>query len=452
MSENPTNWSVTKLREIIIDPKSMIVDGPFGSNLKASEYKFSGVPILRLQNVKALNFIDKNVKYITKDKAEQLKRHSYIAGDIVITKLGAPLGEACILPPNLEDGVIVADLVRLRLDHTHIDKKWLCYCINSNQIAKQFKLLTKGTTRPRVNLNHIRDLKINLPPYSEQQRIVGRIEELFSELDKGIDNLKVAREQLRIYRRTLLKKLFDDEALTPKPLSEFVLDMGQGWSPKCFETPSPSIEIWGVIRTTAIQHLHFNESANKELPASLPPRKHLEIQENDILITRAGPRNRVGVACLVKKVRPKLILCDKAYRIKADEDQIIPEFLIAILNTPRAQKEIEELKSGISDSGLNLTQKRFLELEVRVPDIKVQQRLLDSFELQNDQIREAERIVEEQLISVEALRQSILKAAFSGKLVPQDPNDEPASVLLERIKAERTKTMKQKGGSSRGKN
>ena len=88
--ELPFGWVCTDLQAITLDPKKDIVDGPFGSNLKASEYISEGIPIIRLQNVDRNNFINKNIKYIHQEKAESLSRHSFTMGDIVMTKLGDP--------------------------------------------------------------------------------------------------------------------------------------------------------------------------------------------------------------------------------------------------------------------------------------------------------------------------------------------------------------------------
>lgn len=126
-----------------------------------------------------------------------------------VTKLGDPLGKACSVPTGIQPGIIVADLVRLRLNHYNIDKKWLVHAINSPEIATQLKLLTKGSTRPRVNLSQIRSLYLELPPIPEQHRIVAKIEQLFFVLDKGVAELKKARETLALYRQSLLKAAFE---------------------------------------------------------------------------------------------------------------------------------------------------------------------------------------------------------------------------------------------------
>src|SRR3990172_5339542 len=84
----PDGWKWMPLEDLMDKPKQDIVDGPFGSNLKASEYVEEGIPIARLQNVDRNIFVHKNIKYLTRQKADELSRHTFKPGDILITKLG----------------------------------------------------------------------------------------------------------------------------------------------------------------------------------------------------------------------------------------------------------------------------------------------------------------------------------------------------------------------------
>lgn len=170
------DWPDALMEDATKLPKNDIVDGPFGSNLKSSEYVDSGVPIVRLQNVDRFSFVVKNIKYITTAKASDLNRHSYLPGDIVVTKLGSPLGKAAIVPNIVPAGIIVADIVRIRVDETKAIKEFILYMINSTSVIDQLIGFTKGATRPRVNLGHIRGLKIKLPPIEIQREIVAELE------------------------------------------------------------------------------------------------------------------------------------------------------------------------------------------------------------------------------------------------------------------------------------
>ncbi|HBY86608.1 MAG TPA: restriction endonuclease [Colwellia sp.] len=204
----PDGWSLSTLTKLIVNSAEHIVDGPFGSNLKATEYVDSGVPLIRIQNVDRNIFKNNGIQYLTEDKAKSLSRHSFVAGDIVLNKLGEPTGKACIIPAFLTHGIIVADLIRVRVNEELHNKQFLIYCINSPLVARQFSGLAKGVTRQRVNLSQVRSLKIPLPPLAEQQRIVAKVDELMALCDQ----LEQQTEQSLSAHQTLVEVLL--EALT----------------------------------------------------------------------------------------------------------------------------------------------------------------------------------------------------------------------------------------------
>src|SRR5215203_2749077 len=111
LGEIPEDWDLCSLIDFV-DGKNDIVAGPFGSNLKVSDYKPHGVPIIRLQNIERNKFINENIRYISQEKANELKYHSYRQNDIVLAKLGDPIGKTCIIPDHIKGGIVVADVVR----------------------------------------------------------------------------------------------------------------------------------------------------------------------------------------------------------------------------------------------------------------------------------------------------------------------------------------------------
>lgn len=393
-----------------------------------------------------------------------------------------------------------------------VDAKYVYYYVSSQGIRREAEHNMSGAVgQRRVTTPYLSGCEVPLPPTNEQHRIVAKIEELFSELDKGIENLKTAHAQLKVYRQALLKHAFEGkltaqwraenqdklesaEALlkciqteraqhyqqqladweasgkqgpkpkTPKTLPpltteelaelpelpkgwgwvhlEFlVTGIDQGWSPKCENLPASEAE-WGVIKTTAIQHGCFLDKENKALPNNLQPREQHRLNVDDILITRAGPRVRVGVCCLVRKVRENLMNCDKVYRIRSVNTICRPDYMEGVLNSPRILDEIEKIKSGINDSGVNLNQGAFLRLAIPHCSMPEQELVMMELERKLFGLTQLDQTITTSLQQAEALRQSILKKAFSGQLVPQDPHDEPASALLARIKAERATVAK----------
>lgn len=323
-----------------------------------------------------------------------------------------------------------------------INPKYVAYYLRRDEQSILHDCSKDGTTVDSIDFPALLKREIPIAPYAEQERIVAAIEEQFSRHDAGVGGLQLVQQNLKRMRAAVLQAaatgLLDSaDRLTPRrPLGEALSFLDQGWSPRCENTPAEDEDHWGVIKTTAVQAMHFDESANKRLPNTLSPRPDYELRPGDLLITRAGPRARAGVCCLVRKVRPRLMICDKVYRFRANVNVALPEYLELILNSPSITKRIDQLKTGISDSGVNITQQKFRELKIALPALDVQEMIVATTETYLSIIEAIETNLKMAVIRAHQLRSAVLTSAFSGKLVPQDSADEPASVLLTRIAAE----------------
>jgi type I restriction enzyme S subunit len=198
----PKEWSVVKLREIG-ENKDSIVAGPFGSNLKVKDYTTEGVPIIRLQNIERNKFIDENIKYTSPEKAKELSYHSFQPGDLVLAKLGDPIGKTCIVPSSIGKGIVVADVVRIRLSPKKVINKFIEYMLNSNICYEQLRKEIIGTTRPRTNITQIRNLKLPLPSFQEQQKIA----EILSTVDEKVETLKQEKAKLERIKQWFMEEL-----------------------------------------------------------------------------------------------------------------------------------------------------------------------------------------------------------------------------------------------------
>lgn len=208
--EIPENWKAVKLSDVYINPSNSISDGPFGSNLKSSDFQKQGYPILKIQNIERNEFISKDISYVDDTKFNELKRHQFSSGDIIITKLGSPLGKACIVPSNFEQGVIVADLIRIKKNE-FINSKFLMYSLNAPYIISQIEKLSKGTTRQRVTLNGIRNLTLVLPSLFEQNIIANKIEELDDEIKNLTSFIKRTVLEVNALKQKILADAFSGE-------------------------------------------------------------------------------------------------------------------------------------------------------------------------------------------------------------------------------------------------
>lgn len=210
---------------------------------------------------------------------------------------------------------------------------------------------------------------------------------------------------------------------------------------------------WGVLKTTSIQPAAFLPEHNKRLPGHLEPRPKIEVKPGDILITCAGPRNRCGIACLVRATRRRLMMSGKMYRFRPDPARVDPRYLEAYLQSADAQAAIDKMKTGGNESGLNLTHDRFRKLLVPVAPLDQQKYIVAEIEKQFSRLDEAVANLKRVETNLKRYKAAVLKDAVEGRLVETEAelarregrNYETGAQLLQRILETRRSQWKGKG-------
>ena len=205
---------------------------------------------------------------------------------------------------------------------------------------------------------------------------------------------------------------------TVKKLKDVTLSIDSGWSPQCEEMPAQKGE-WGVLKTTAVVWEGFNENENKKLPIKLIPKPDFEVKINDILITRAGPTNRVGVAVHVNKVRERLMLSDKIIRIRTTKDVSSP-FIVISLSNKFAQSQILSKSSGLATSQTNISQNILLNVLLPITDHKEQTKIASFLTAIDDRLQ----ALKKKKALLEQYKKGIMQKIFSQELRFKDNNGE----------------------------
>ncbi|WP_437713499.1 restriction endonuclease subunit S [Sorangium sp. So ce448] len=207
-----------------------------------------------------------------------------------------------------------------------------------------------------------------------------------------------------------------------------------GSSFKCDERPPQSGDI-GVAKVSAVTWGTYDECETKTCtdPDRVDP--GLFVAPGDFLFSRANTIELVGACVIAERVTKKIMLSDKILRLRIVDAE--PRWLLYSLRSQHGRREIERLATGNQESMRNIGQDRIRQIRIPLPPHQEQQRIIAEIERLLSVADETEQTVRAQLARAQRLRQSVLKRAFEGKLVPQDPNDEPASTLLDRIRAVR---------------
>lgn len=212
-------WKEVSLDAVI--PKGGIFDGPFGSNLKTSDYTNKGVRVIRLENIGHLFFIHAKETYVTKEKYNTLIRHTVGEGDIIFSSFIADEIRACILTKIATKAIAKADCFCVRPDESKIDKSFLLYSLVSFDSYHQLVLNIHGATRPRINTTQLKTLLIPYPPLEEQKEIVRQVEKFFALADRLESHYQKAKSRVDKLSQSVLAKAFRGElVITEAELAE----------------------------------------------------------------------------------------------------------------------------------------------------------------------------------------------------------------------------------------
>jgi type I restriction enzyme S subunit len=303
-----------------------------------------------------------------------------------------------------------------------VDGRYVYHFVSSARFRREAAHhMTGAVGQKRVPLTFLQQSELPLPPINEQRRIVAEIEKQFSRLDEAVANLRRVKTNLGCYRGAVLQTAIQGgfvsgpDGIKPVQLKELIGKISQGWSPKCDLTREASDQEWAVVTTTAVQPMQYLDNQGKALPAQFDPRPNLEIQPGDFLMTRKGPRKRAGVACLVRRTRPRLMVCDTVYRFRCDTSKVVPGYLELALNAPSVVDAIDRHKAGINESGVSLTHSKLGSVLIPVPHIEAQASIVAEVDRRLSIVREVEAEVDANLKRAQALRQAVLSKAFATR-------------------------------------
>ncbi|OOV46715.1 type I restriction endonuclease subunit S [Leptospira kirschneri serovar Pomona] len=360
-----------------------------------------------------------------------------------------------------------------------IKAKYIFYYVVRQQFRNEAEAkMTGAVGLRRVPKQFIESVPIPLPPLVEQQRIVSKIEELFSELDKGIENLKTTQQQLKVYRQAVLKSAFEgkltkdwrdqnpDQSVSENIVEEEDSSLGElpdGWKwvrlgkiiktidgdrgvnyPKKDEFLNQGYCLFLSTKNVRENGFLFQEMIfiSKTKDDQL---RNGKLKLNDVVLTTRGTLGNVAlydesIPFQNVRINSGMLILRTLY------DFLNNYYLMKFITSPVFITQLKEKQTGTAQPQIPANVLR--EIIIPIPCISEQQIIVQEIESRLSVCDKLEDTIQSSLNQAESLRQSLLKKAFEGKLVAQDPKDEPASVLLERIRAEKESIFQKTNANS----
>ncbi|MCC8362627.1 restriction endonuclease subunit S [Lysobacter sp. A6] len=495
MREVPSGWESAKLKDVV-----ELRTGPFGSSLHQHDYVDGGIPIVNPMHIENGRINPSQKHRVSQETAERLNEFRLDFGDVVLGRRGE-MGR-CAVVQATQVGWLCGTGSLIVRPRQGIASDFLQGLLSSDAVVKHLTAEAVGTTMVNLNQRILLDLDVLIPPCKEQARIIEKLEELLSDLDAGVAELKAAQRKLAQYRQSLLKAAVEgaltaDWRAAPGKPQETGADLLQrilrerrarweqkqlakfaeqgtappkGWRAKYSEPVAPDLadlpplpdgwtwasldqlaEIQGGIQkqpsrapvanrypflrvaNVARGHLKLDEIHEIELFEGELER--LALQKGDILVVEGnGSLTEIGRCALWDGSIENAV--HQNHLIRARPVLVKGEFIEAWLNSLRGIQRMTALAA--TTSGLyTLSVGKISKIPVPLPPLSEQDVAMESLAATLAESRGQVAATERSLKQAAAQRKNLLKAAFAGQLVPQDLDEEPASELLARIRAER---------------
>jgi type I restriction enzyme, S subunit len=380
-------------------------------------YKDDGYKILQAKHITSCSIEDSDARNVSaEDYIFYKDKYRPRLNDILFSNIGT-IGKSLVIKTD-RDLLIAWNIFLIRLKK-EVNAEFVNYYLRYLDTKNFYNSIATGVATMFVNKANLSKIVLPIPPKLVQQQIVSKIEELFSEVDRGIEEMKTAQQQLKVYRQSVLKWAFEGK-LTNKGESETlegweIVTLGQIkqfslYGPR-FSSKDYSFDGVAILRTSDITNNGKVDWINApKLDLSEKDYEKYKLVKNDLLITRTGSIGTISVFNDDKKAIPGAFLIH--YRLK---DEANSWFIFYYLTTTKAQQHFKKFSFGVGRPNLNVPNIELL--KIPLPTLKEQLQIVQEIESRFSVCDKVEETIVNSIKQAEALRQSILRIAFTGKLV-----------------------------------
>ena len=398
--ENDGEWEEIRLIDVTDkNTKWSFIGGPFGSNLKSSDYVTNnkGIRVIQLQNIGDGQFNNSSKIFTSEQKANELLSNNIYPGDIIMSKMGDPVGRACFIPNFHDRHVMCSDGIRLVVDEKKYDKYFIYTLINSNSFRSIVERTATGSTRKRIGLDNLKNLMMTVPKELEEQK---KIADCLCSLDDLIGLAIEKLNFLKTHKKGLLQQLFPAEGETVPKLRFPEFENDGDWEitelGKClFQQPEYGIGAPAVpfsenlptyLRITDIsEDGHFLYSKKVSVEREVTEDNYLD--EGDIVFARTGAS--VGKSYKYRIKDGRLVFAGFLIRVKPDPKKLNSELLFQFVFSEEYWNWVKITSPRSGQPGIN--SKEYSLMPLILPSALIEQKKIANCLSSLDDLIEAQR-------------------------------------------------------------
>lgn len=382
-----------------------------GYAFKSKHYVDSGIRVIRIANVQNGYISDENPCFYPNSSIDDIEKYILKENDLLISLTGN-VGRVALLNKEYLPAALNQRVACIRIKDSSVNMKYLFYYLNQRKFIDECIKASKGVAQLNLSTKWLENYQLNIPLIEEQERIVAKIEELFSDLDNAVETLNATKAQLAVYRQSVLKEAFDIDRFPKVEMENIVDDIKIGPFGTMLHKEDYIVGGVPVINPQHIKYQRINPS--KKVTISEQKAHELSsyrLQKNDIIM---GRRGEMGRTAPISSIEDGWICGTGSiiFRLKPEFDAL---FYSKILSSPNIIAYLEKSATGTTMKNLN----EKIVKHIPVPMITREKQLeLTSFLEDRLSICEnIEKTVDSVLQQASAMRQSILKQAFEGRLL-----------------------------------
>jgi type I restriction enzyme S subunit len=406
----PDDWVLINIGSIA-DPNKQwsFTGGPFGSNLKASDYTDDGIRVIQLQNIGDGYFKTNYEVFTSANKADELLSCNIYPGEIILSKMGDPVARACIIPSTYERYLMCSDGIRLSVDQKRFNTFFVCSVINAQDFRTKAENAGTGSTRQRIGLTELRNLELICPPTLAEQESIA---EVLTDADALIEAVEQLLAKKRHIKQGAMQELLTGKRHLPefsgkwetKKLGEIgIFSKGKGLPKKDLSSDGKLHAVpYTAMYTdfTEIIKIDLIKNYTSSTDTVLINSPHILIAGSSNMLENVG---KVGAFNSHEQIAVggDIIL----YRTSADV-----RYISYLLNTPLHRKRIVFLSQGSTIRHVYIS--TFFNYEIEIPKLEEQQAIAEILSDMDAEIA----TLEDKLTKARQIKQGMMQELLTGRI------------------------------------